>query len=226
MPISRRLRKACRFSKWLRKPRLPCGFLNCLHAALWLAPVADGVPPNTDRKSRIKLIKEREQERQYAIHCWLDGLCGDPVELAGGGIPKSARQVGALLSELHQIAQRQRFLHWQPAFPGVWPEWKGMDARGGFDAVIGNQPWVRRESLNAIKAVLKETVPDIRRHGGFSTRSFRVPLAWAGTQNTLAWRSRDWASARTTRRTWSRRSPPIARRWRNTPATGCRSTGP
>ena len=33
-------------------------------------------------------------------------------------------------------------------------------------------------------------------------------------------------SARAARRGWRRRSPPIGRRWRNAPASGCRSTGP
>jgi hypothetical protein len=104
-------------------------------------------------------VKAAEQQRKSAINAWLDGLCGDPVALAGGakpkGIPVTVRAVGALLTTLRAIAERQKLLHWQPAFPGVWNEWKGMDARGGFDAVIGNPPWVRQESLGAIKDVLK-----------------------------------------------------------------------
>lgn len=135
-------------------------FLDCWHARLWLPSVAESVPPTGDRKSRAKTIKQAEQQREQAINAWLDGLCGDPVELAGGaqptGIPETRRQVTALLAELRIIAQQQRLLHWQPAFPGIWGEWKGMDARGGFDAVIGNPPWVRQESLNTIKTVLKE----------------------------------------------------------------------
>jgi hypothetical protein len=135
-------------------------FLDCWHALLWLPPVADGVPPGGDRQARAKTIKAAEQQRKSAINSWLDGLCGDPVALAGGvkpeGIPVTVQAVGALLATLRGIAARQRLLHWQPAFPGVWNEWKGMDARGGFDAVIGNPPWVRQESLAAIKGVLKE----------------------------------------------------------------------
>jgi hypothetical protein len=134
-------------------------FLNCWHALLWLPPVADGVPASADRQTRAKAVKAAEQQRKSAINAWLDGLCGDPVALAGGakpkGIPVTVRAVGALLTTLRAIAERQKLLHWQPAFPGVWNEWKGMDARGGFDAVIGNPPWVRQESLGAIKDVLK-----------------------------------------------------------------------
>jgi hypothetical protein len=135
-------------------------FLDCWHALLWLPPVADSIPTGADRAARAKAVKAAEQARQSAINTWLDGLCGDPVALAGGakpkGIPVAARAVGELLNGLREIAKRQRLLHWQPAFPGVWNEWKGMDARGGFDAVIGNPPWVRQESLGGIKSVLKE----------------------------------------------------------------------
>ena len=49
-----------------------------------------------------------------------------------------------LVAEARQIAGRERFLHWQTAFPGVWRGWR--DTRtGGFDAVIGNPPWDRNE---------------------------------------------------------------------------------
>lgn len=40
-------------------------------------------------------------------------------------------------------AEEVRFLHWELAFPTVWPG-AGLGARtGGFDAVIGNPPWDR-----------------------------------------------------------------------------------
>ena len=41
------------------------------------------------------------------------------------------------------IADRERFLHWQVAFPGVWQRWQDVNPQGGFDAVIGNPPWDR-----------------------------------------------------------------------------------
>lgn len=133
-------------------------FLDCWHALLWLPPPGEGIPSGPKRRA---LVKEAAAARQSAINLWLDGLCGDPVALAAGtakpgGIPKQAQQVAALLDELRAIARRQHLLHWQPAFPGVWGEWKGMDARGGFDAVVGNPPWVRQESLAGIKTALKE----------------------------------------------------------------------
>ena len=41
------------------------------------------------------------------------------------------------------IAQRESFLHWEVAFPGVWRRWQDEHPAGGFDAVIGNPPWDR-----------------------------------------------------------------------------------
>ncbi|MBU8544776.1 MULTISPECIES: Eco57I restriction-modification methylase domain-containing protein [Roseomonadaceae] len=132
-------------------------FLDLWHALLWLPPAGEGIPAGPKRKA---LVKEAEAARQRTINTWLDGLCGDPVALAAGtekpkGIPRSAREVAALLDELRAIARRENLLHWQPAFPGVWGAWKGMDAQGGFDAVVGNPPWVRQETIAAKKPVLK-----------------------------------------------------------------------
>ena len=42
-----------------------------------------------------------------------------------------------------EIACRERFLHWQVAFPGVWQGWQDDRPKGGFDAVIGIPPWDR-----------------------------------------------------------------------------------
>ena len=41
------------------------------------------------------------------------------------------------------IADREGFLHWEAAFPGVWQHWQNVQPGGGFDAVIGNPPWDR-----------------------------------------------------------------------------------
>ncbi len=52
------------------------------------------------------------------------------------------RRVNALLDACRALAQRENFLHWELAFPGVWPS-AGSGGAGGFDAVIGNPPWDR-----------------------------------------------------------------------------------
>ena len=48
-----------------------------------------------------------------------------------------------LWNEARSIADRERFLHWQVAFPGVWQDWQDTHPHGGFDAIIGNPPWDR-----------------------------------------------------------------------------------
>ena len=46
-------------------------------------------------------------------------------------------------AEAQSIAEREGFLHWEVAFPGVWHRWQSYRPEGGFDAVIGNPPWDR-----------------------------------------------------------------------------------
>ena len=41
------------------------------------------------------------------------------------------------------LADRESFLHWEVAFPGVWRRWQNARPEGGFDAIIGNPPWDR-----------------------------------------------------------------------------------
>ena len=48
-----------------------------------------------------------------------------------------------LLNQSKSIANKESFLHWEAAFPGVWRHWQNQTPEGGFDAVIGNPPWDR-----------------------------------------------------------------------------------
>ena len=48
-----------------------------------------------------------------------------------------------LWSAATSIAERENFLHWEAAYPGVWRRWQDEQPVGGFDAVIGNPPWDR-----------------------------------------------------------------------------------
>ena len=48
-----------------------------------------------------------------------------------------------LWSDARSVADREGFLHWGVAFPGVWQGWQDDRPQGGFDAVIGNPPWDR-----------------------------------------------------------------------------------
>jgi hypothetical protein len=117
-------------------------FLDCWYALDWL-PVESG--------------RAKKRERERLINAWLDGACGDPVELAAGKAArgKDAPPLQPLLAQARTMAAQRRFLHWQPAYPGVWDTWTGPTPRGGFDAVIGNPPYVRQEHLAPIKRALK-----------------------------------------------------------------------
>ena len=53
------------------------------------------------------------------------------------------RQFTELWRDARAIADREDFLHWEVAFPGVWRQWQNARPEGGFDAVIGNPPWDR-----------------------------------------------------------------------------------
>jgi hypothetical protein len=61
-----------------------------------------------------------------------------------------------LVNEARSRAARHRFFHWEIGFPNVWSNLLSATPRGGFDAVIGNPPYVRQELLgDEIKRVLK-----------------------------------------------------------------------
>jgi len=119
-------------------------FLDCLHALIWL-------PRPTGKAAKIASAA--------TVNAWLDGLCGDPVRLASGvpasGSDPSRPAVANLLEKLRALARQRRFLHWQAAFPGVWQNWQSVAQDGGFDAIIGNPPYVRQELLAPLKQALK-----------------------------------------------------------------------
>ncbi len=50
------------------------------------------------------------------------------------------RETYSVVQQAAARAALEHFLHWELAFPTVWP---GNGAPGGFDAVIGNPPWDR-----------------------------------------------------------------------------------
>ena len=106
-------------------------FLSVLHAFDWLNPT---------------------RQDAAAVGAWLGGAFGDPVAVASGDVEVAgvdADRFLPLLAEARALAERECFLHWQAAFPGVWKDWEDADfaedggRSGGFDAVIGNPPWDR-----------------------------------------------------------------------------------
>jgi hypothetical protein len=62
-----------------------------------------------------------------------------------------------LIEEARALAARHGFLHWEIAFPNVWSRLASDEPQGGFDAVIGNPPYVRQELLgDEVKRALKK----------------------------------------------------------------------
>ena len=62
-----------------------------------------------------------------------------------------------LVDEARALAAREGFLHWEIAFPNVWSRLASDEPEGGFDAVIGNPPYVRQELLgDEVKRAFKK----------------------------------------------------------------------
>ena len=79
---------------------------------------------------------------------------GSPYELLSrgpdqldGSVPEKSDGSWSRFNEFwcqaRDLANRERFLHWEVAFPGVWKYWTKARSDGGFDAIIGNPPWDR-----------------------------------------------------------------------------------
>ena len=129
---------------------------------------------------------ERKFARAEAMKLVHEGTFGDPSRIASGEIevleaeiltelgldepepvqdslmprhrPDDRRRALAdqLVREARAIAGEQRFLHWEVVFPGVWGSLASANRTGGFDAVIGNPPYVRQEEISSIKPALSK----------------------------------------------------------------------
>ena len=74
-------------------------------------------------------------------------------------VPKALQ---ATIDAVAAQAQRERFFHWELEFPEVFFDRHGqpLGARGGFDAVIGNPPYIRQELLKPYKRYFAQTFPE------------------------------------------------------------------
>jgi hypothetical protein len=124
---------------------------------------------------------ERKFDRAEALKLVFEGSFGDPSRIASGDLAIIDGQSGgadadqgslmpevrpddrrrALADEIIRDAlghvSHQNFFNWEVAYPGVWAELSSNSRTGGFDAVIGNPPYVRQEEISAIKPALAKS---------------------------------------------------------------------
>ena len=116
-------------------------------------------------------------DRAAALQLVLEGTFGDPIRIAEGrervtpevasdqprllldapeqeslfpglGLNERRRVIAdQVVEEARSLAGRHDFFHWEVAFPNVWSDLAADEPTGGFDAVIGNPPYVRQELL-------------------------------------------------------------------------------
>ena len=67
----------------------------------------------------------------------------DAGDVNEGNFETSLPRFAEVWENARAIVDRESFLHWEAAFPGVWQDWQSDSPRGGFDTVIGNPPWDR-----------------------------------------------------------------------------------
>ena len=129
----------------------------------------------------IQQVKQQEEQYQAlrtalapwieTANVWTAQYFGVPIEsmivwrqlrnqLRGelSSLPDAATRI----EKAKQIAQTQNFLHWELVFPEVFFEPDGTPkAAPGFDAIIGNPPYVRQEYIQPIKNFLAAKYPDV-----------------------------------------------------------------
>jgi hypothetical protein len=78
-----------------------------------------------------------------------------------GGVA-APRQFDAWLEQSKKAARERRFFHWELEFPEVYFDRQGrpLGDAAGFDAVVGNPPYVRQESLGDVKPYLAGAYPE------------------------------------------------------------------
>ena len=114
------------------------GLLDFLCGLRWLTSGMRGKARTALETPLVDTLGRRPNEA-YSLLARGSGAVGD--EETGGDASWS--EFKELWSDARDIADREGFLHWEAAFPGVWHRWQELQPSGGFDAIIGNPPWDR-----------------------------------------------------------------------------------
>ena len=115
------------------------GLLDFLCGLGWLTA---GMKKREQRDFEAPLVDFLDQNSQSAYRL----LSSGPGAVDGvnpGNLDGSESGFGDIWGDAMSIVEREGFLHWEVAFPGVWRGWQDARPDGGFDAVIGNPPWDR-----------------------------------------------------------------------------------
>ena len=115
------------------------GLLDFLCGLRWLTA---GMKKRERTEYESPLVDFLEQNSQDAYRLLSLGP-GAVDAVSPGSVENSAADFEEMWSDARAVADREGFLHWEVAFPGVWHGWQDVRPRGGFDAVIGNPPWDR-----------------------------------------------------------------------------------
>jgi hypothetical protein len=109
-----------------------------------IAIARDGVSIQTEHAGETGQLFPFDQPEQATL------FAGSSLD------PRHQRLAYGLVQTAHSLARTHRFLHWELAFPNVWQDWLSLEPKGGFDAVIGNPPYVRQEQIKSLKPALKK----------------------------------------------------------------------
>ena len=115
------------------------GLLDFLCGLRWLTSDMRGKARTALETPLVETLGSRPNEA-YSLLARGPDAVGDGET---GGDDTSWSGFKELWSDARYIADREGFLHWEAAFPGVWQRWQEEQPVGGFDAVIGNPPWDR-----------------------------------------------------------------------------------
>ena len=118
--------------------------------------------------------QQRAYDRAAAFKAILEPQFGDPLKIATGEVviavpdddgtqpmlaglgeaDQRRRLAATLVADARALTRHERFVHWPVVFPNTWRNLAQPVPDGGFDAVIGNPPYVRQERLAALKPAL------------------------------------------------------------------------
>jgi type I restriction-modification system DNA methylase subunit len=124
---------------------------------------ADDVSVVKQQEAQFEQLKARLKTWQRASDVWTARAFGLSLTAEQWQTIRALRQQDALpngiakvVSEAERIAHDNRFFHWELAFPEIFFNEDGTPKDdGGFDAVIGNPPYVRQERITPIKPFLE-----------------------------------------------------------------------